>query len=255
MAKNNLIDIELIKQYVDITEEELMMRLVKDAVGLQKEAERNKRRKETEDRLADPDFRKYVLMFWCDYKYMSQYFTDDEIVAAAARYMSKSNLSTEIAVLGARPEGEPIGYCTAIYKSQGYSEFTEYKGSWARKVRKPATFYIIANSYQCESGDVSKYLLMRRLPYLKDCFKIDVYKDFSFNDWIYIGFPEETKDGKVIAHSLYTPISALMGKDAQAIIDCHLKYWHDYGFGKYDAREKEFIERDDVQAFLKKVAE
>ena len=36
MAKNNLIDIELIKQYVDITEEELMMRLVKDAVGLQK---------------------------------------------------------------------------------------------------------------------------------------------------------------------------------------------------------------------------
>jgi len=96
---------------------------------------------------------------------------------------------------------------------------------------------------------------MRRLPYLKDCFKIDVYKDFSFNDWIYIGFPEETKDGKVIAHSLYTPISALMGKDAQAIIDCHLKYWHDYGFGKYDAREKEFIERDDVQAFLKKVAE
>ena len=52
MAKNNLIDIELIKQYVDITEEELMMRLVKDAVGLQKEAERNKRRKEMEDRLA-----------------------------------------------------------------------------------------------------------------------------------------------------------------------------------------------------------
>ena len=61
MAKNNLIDIELIKQYVDITEEELMMRLVKDAVGLQKEAERNKCRKEMEDRLADPDFRKYVL--------------------------------------------------------------------------------------------------------------------------------------------------------------------------------------------------
>ena len=87
MAKNNLIDIELIKQYVDITEEELMMRLVKDAVGLQKEAERNKRRKEMQDRLADPDFRKYVLMFWCDYKYMSQYFTDDEIVAAAARYL------------------------------------------------------------------------------------------------------------------------------------------------------------------------
>ena len=49
MAKNNLIDIELIKQYVDITEEELMMRLVKDAVGLHKETERNKRRKEMED--------------------------------------------------------------------------------------------------------------------------------------------------------------------------------------------------------------
>lgn len=37
-----LIDIELIKKWVDISEEELMQRLVKDAIGLQKEAEENR---------------------------------------------------------------------------------------------------------------------------------------------------------------------------------------------------------------------
>ena len=255
MAKSNLIDIELIKQYVDITEEELMIRLVKDAVGLQKEAEENKCRKETEAKLADPDFRKYVLMFWCDYHYMSQYFTDDEIIAAAAHYMSKWNLSKEIAVPGTRPVGEPLSYCASIYKRQGYSEFIEYKGSWERKITKPATFYIVANDYQHGSDSVSKHLLMTRFPYLKDCFEIKVYKNFDYNDWIFIGFPDKTDDGKVIAHSLYTPISALMNKDTQAIIDCHLNYWHNYGSSKYDTREKEFIERDDVQEFLKKVTE
>ena len=55
---NKMIDIEMIKQYVDISEEELMMRLVKDAVGLQEEAEKNKHKKEVKERLADPEYRK-----------------------------------------------------------------------------------------------------------------------------------------------------------------------------------------------------
>ena len=39
----SLLDLELIKKWVNISDEELMQRLVKDAVGLQKEAEANKR--------------------------------------------------------------------------------------------------------------------------------------------------------------------------------------------------------------------
>ena len=95
MSKSNLIDIELIKKYVDITEEELMMRLVKDAVGLQKEAEENKHRSEVQERLADPEYRKYVIMFWKEYDYLKQYFTDDEIIEAAAEFMPKSFLVTD----------------------------------------------------------------------------------------------------------------------------------------------------------------
>lgn len=40
MAK--LLDLDFIKEWVNISDEELMQRLVKDAVGLQKEAEANK---------------------------------------------------------------------------------------------------------------------------------------------------------------------------------------------------------------------
>lgn len=254
MTKKNLIDIEFIKKYVDITEEELMMRLVKDAVGLQKEAEENELRQKVEARLADPTYRKYVRMFWSEYEYMSKYFTEDEIIAAAARFMSPYGLTSELVIPGHRDADAPM-FCPAIFKRYGYSGFEEVRGSWTREVRKPATFYTVASNYQCGSSETSKYLLMNRLPYLNDCTKVELYRNFAHNDWIYIGFPEETEDGKVVAHSLYTPISALMNKDPQAIVNCHLNYWHSYGNGKYDAREKEFVNRDDVQAFLKKVAE
>ena len=254
MTKKNLIDIEFIKKYVDITEEELMMRLVKDAVGLQKEAEEKELRLKIEARLADPTYRKYVRMFWSEYAYMSKYFTEDEIIAAAARFMSPFGLTSELVIPGHRDSDAPM-FCPAIFKRYGYSDFEETRGTWTRKVKKPATFYTVASNYQCGSSETAKYLLMNRLPYLRDYEKVDVYSHFDQNDWIFIGFPEENEDGKIVMIPLYTPISALINKDPQAIVDCHLNYWHSYGNGKYDAREKEFVERDDVQEFLKKVAE
>lgn len=105
------------------------------------------------------------------------------------------------------------------------------------------------------SEDAAKYLLLTRCPYLKEYSDIRVYSNLKVNDWIYIGFPKEPNEGGTKKHVLYTPISALIARDAQAIVDCHLGYWKQYGGGEYYAREKAFIERTDVQAFLKKVAE
>ena len=54
MAKK--IDIDFIKEWVDISEEELMQRLVKDAVGLQEEAEKNKKTADVEKRIQDETY-------------------------------------------------------------------------------------------------------------------------------------------------------------------------------------------------------
>lgn len=257
MSKSNLIDIELIKKYVDITEEELMMRLVKDAVGLQKEAEENKHRSEVQERLADPEYRKYVIMFWKEYDYLKQYFTDDEIIEAAAEFMPKSFLVTELAVPGHRQKDEPLSYRPSIFKRYGYTEFTEMRGSWERKVQKAATFYTVAYDYQIHSSDSVKYLLMNRFPYLNECDQVDVYDIDDRNDWIYIGLPftwaDENGVEKESIHPLYTPVSALMNCDPDAIVETHLKYWNGYNGVKYNEREKAFVDSAPIQAFLKRV--
>lgn len=254
---NKMIDIEMIKQYVDISEEELMMRLVKDAVGLQEEAEKNKHKKEVKERLADPEYRKYVLMFWKEYDYLKQYFTDDEIIEAAAKFMPKFFLVTELAVPGRRPKDEPLGCGPSIFKRYGYTEFTECKGGWERKVRKEATFYTVADNYQIHSSDSVKYLLMNRFPYLNEYAKVEVYDIDDRNDWIYIGLPftwaGENGVEKESIHSLYTPVSALMAKNPDKIVETHLSYWHRYN-KIYDEREKAFVETEAVQEFLRRVA-
>ena len=52
----NLLDLEFIKKYVNISDEALMQRLVKDAVGLKKEAEANKRGADIAKRNADSTY-------------------------------------------------------------------------------------------------------------------------------------------------------------------------------------------------------
>lgn len=79
----SLLDLEFIKKWVNISDEELMQRLVKDAVGLQKEAEANKRAADIAKRKADKSYTMDMIKrFFRQYNYLSQYFSDKEIETA-----------------------------------------------------------------------------------------------------------------------------------------------------------------------------
>ena len=111
-----------------------------------------------------------------------------------------------------------------------------------------------------------------------------------YTDMISVGFPEKSENGETKYHRLYVPINALINKDALLVLYFHRKYWKKYNpvtteaeipvsrrkattalditLHSYrealaskedtlstDEREEEFLKRDDVQEFLKKVAE
>lgn len=112
-----------------------------------------------------------------------------------------------------------------------------------------------------------------------------------YTDMISVGFPEKSENGKTKYHRLYVPINALINKDALSVLYFHRKYWKKYNpvtteaetpvsrrkattalditSHSYrealasksdlslftDEKEEEFLKRDDVQEFLKQVAE
>ena len=241
------IDIEFIKKYVNISEEELMMRLVKDALALQKEAEANKAKIEADKRLQDPEYSNIVLKFWRQCDYLCQYFADEEIVAAAAKFLSIHDLVHEHYVRGCRlPEDiERLENHRNMkfLRHDRRHKFEEYsKNGWKREVEDEADVFWIASPYQrCCDSEPIRYLLEQRFPYLKN-YESKIYSLDKHNDWIYIRFGE--------ARSLYCPVSALFEKDADKIKTTHLNYWKSYGRGKYDIREQEFVATEEVQQFL-----
>lgn len=246
MAK---IDIDFIKKWVSISEEELMQRLVKDAVTLQKEAEDNYRAALITARKSDNEYDiDFVKQFFKDYKYFSQYFTDEEILNACKNNMGKCDLTREEIIKG---HLETCSYGKILRYDVG--EVTEYRGPWERKVRTERTVLLIPNPYQNIYGavDVNRELVISKCPYIAD-YDVSIYAIDYGNDWIYVNVPAEMNKGYATS-CLYVPISALFNKDAEKIVETHSSYWHNYGSGKYDNDCKELLASDFVKDFLAKV--
>ena len=243
MAK---IDIDFIKKWVSISEEELMQRLVKDAVTLQKEAEDNYKAALVAARKSDNEYDiDFVKQFFMSYKYFSQYFTDEEILTACKNNMGKRDLTREEIIKGYH---ETYSYGRVLRHDIG--NVTEYRGSWERKVCTERTILLIPNPYQSILGaaDVCRELIVSKCPYIED-YDVSIYTIDDRNDWIYV----KTSKKGYATNSLYVPVSALFTKDAQKIIGTHSSYWHNYGSGKYDNDCKEFLASDFVKDFLAKV--
>lgn len=245
MAK--LLDLDFIKEWVNISDEELMQRLVKDAVGLQKEAEANKRAADIAKRKADKSYTMDMIKrFFRQYNYLSQYFSDKEIETAVKNNMGKRDLTTEQWVRTMSEEC-PI----EIFLRHERGKFTECRGSWSRERQDMGSVYLVANQYQNVSGapDVTRELLLSRCPWVAE-YKVSIYEVGIYNDWIYFENPEKTAYS---THDLYVPFSALMEHDPEKIVQTHRDYWHRYN-AKYDEDTETFLKSDFVKGILEKVS-
>lgn len=245
----SLLDLELIKKWVNISDEELMQRLVKDAVGLQKEAEANKRAADIAERKADTSYTmEMIKRFFRQYNYLSQYFSDEEIENAVKNNMGKRDLTSE-QWIHTMSEECSIG----MFLRHEKGKFTESRGGWSRERQDMGSVYLVANQYQNVSGapDVTRELLLSRCPWIAD-YKVSIYEVDTRNDWIYFENLEKDNAGYSAA-SLYVPFSALMEHDSEKVVQTHRDYWHRYN-AKYDEDTEIFLKSDFVKGILEKVA-
>ena len=160
------IDLEYIKKWTKISEQELMERLVKDAVGLQKDAQEKERKAWIAERMQDETYNiEYVREFFVSYGYLSHYFSDEEILLACKHHASKSDMVRQVTIRGHRDTAS-LGLRFVKYTR---TEFTETsRNGWSRTVVDDGTVVLMPSQYQSWfAGKIVQELLYKKLPYLK----------------------------------------------------------------------------------------
>ena len=160
------IDLDYIKKWMKISDEELMERLVKDAVGLQEEAREREHQTIVKERMQDKTYNTaFMREFFASYNYLHDYFSDKEILTACKHHADKSDMAKEIAVRGHRDEAS-LGI---RFVKHTRTEFTESRSGWSRTVMDNGTIVLMTSPYQSRfAGKVIEELLLQKLPYLKD---------------------------------------------------------------------------------------
>ena len=242
------IDLDYIKKWLNISDEELMERLVKDAAELQKEARKKEWEAIIAERMQDETYNiDFIRTFFNSYKYLRDYFKDEEILAACKHYASKSDIAKEITVRGHREQAS-LGLRFVRYTRAKFTEVS--RNAWSRTVTDDGTVILESSQYQSIfAGKVAKELLLRKLPYLKD-FNVSVYEIYDKKqDLIFVKNPEKAEHNCDV--SLYISASdLLLYKTGDELLKKHKDYWHDYGCGKYDEATEKFLSGPFVQSFL-----
>ena len=241
------IDLDYIKKWMKISDEELMERLVKDAVGLQEEAREREHQAIVKERMQDKTYNTaFMREFFASYNYLHDYFSDKEILTACKHHAAKSDMAKEIAVRGHRDETS-LGI---RFVKHTRTEFTESRSGWSRTVMDNGTIVLMTSPYQSRfAGKVIEELLLQKLPYLKD-FAVSIYGIYDKEqDLIFIKNPEKAEHNCDV--SLYISAGDLLSrKTGTELLKRHKDYWHDYGNGKYDDATEKFLAGPFVQSFL-----
>lgn len=113
-----------------------------------------------------------------------------------------------------------------------FHHFEEYKGNtdFHRTVYLPAIGYRVSYRYQSVTlGKIYKEALIREFPYLKD-YKFEAYTPSYSSDFneIYIKLTYKDENGEDVTASLYTPVKALVEKNAMLIYKRHWDYNGNY---------------------------
>lgn len=242
------IDLDYIKKWMKISDEELMERLVKDAVGLQEEAKEREHKEIVKERMQDKTYNTaFMREFFASYNYLRDYFSDEEILTACKHHASKSDMATEVAIRGHQNEAS-LGI---RFVKHTRTKFTGIdRNGWSRTVVDDGTIVLTPSPYQpIFARKVIKELLLQKLPYLKD-FAAAVYEIHDKKqDLIFIKNPEKAEHNCDV--SLYISAGDLLSrKTGMELLKRHKDYWHDYGNGKYDDATEKFLAGPFVQSFL-----
>lgn len=112
----------------------------------------------------------------------------------------------------------------------------EWRGEWHREYYSKAYRFWVPTGYEHNYGKYVRKCLELTIPWFNK-FTWNVFSINSYNDWIYL-VCNPTDDIKVNT-SVYVPVSALLNKDLDKIIQTHTNYFKSY-YGKSE-EYKEYL--------------
>ena len=188
----------------------------------------------------DIEYKETVKTYFAPFNYLSNWFSEDEIIEACAKtYPNINDFVEEFCV----KHGEKKLPKNAEYLRTEYRVLPRYTRSGERLMEgsfENCDVYRVVKQYQgLIDGKIVLKLLYAKYPQLKE-FEFNAYEIHDNID--YIIYPK---------NNLFTPFEALMNKDVDAIIEKNIEYATSYNKGNYTIiKVNERINSEKVRHFF-----
>lgn len=225
--------------HYNMTEDELLQKPYIELENMSDAMLHEKARDEVARNAKDERFRDLVTTFLRGYDFLRTWWSEDEIVEAAARHMTERDLVEEYPARG----GCDCPIEPNEYVGEKWVTLPRYTKDGERLMegeRKKCHVFLIANRYQgTRFGGIVLDLLYGAYPELER---------YGFSAY---GFDQVDRYELYPANNVYTPLAALMEGDVDAIVERNVGYAKSYNGGAHTPEKtEERLASDEVQEYL-----
>lgn len=213
-------DLEKMGAFYNVSTEALMNKTLRELDSMEKDMEAKKQQDICLRNAEDLEFARLVKKFFTPYEFLSKWWTEEEIISACARHMTKGALTEEFATKRKDcflPDAEFIRRDWAFLP-----RYAKNGEQLMESERAMCNIFRIKNQYQgLNHGEVIEDLLYTKYPQLKE---------FGFEAYEYNSYTTYEIYSK---NRIYTPFEALMNGDIETIKERNIKYAEYYNAGDY----------------------
>lgn len=247
------INFKTLCEYHHLTEGEIQNYTIKEILALNDIMASEKKQESFNKNLNDAEFKRIVKKFLTIFDFLSQYWTEDEIVATCAKcvdidqIVEEKNIPCEAIVSSPEEYAELHGYDFIRTDYASVRRYTKQGEELLYGERKKCHIFRCSKSYQgLIHGKVILDLLYGTYPELRQ-FNFSAYEYYSYNSDYEI-YPKTV--------NCYTPFKALMEQDIDAIIKRNEEYCKFYNNGEYTPEKwVEAVKSVKMQHYFKVIRE
>ncbi|MCD8084431.1 MAG: hypothetical protein LUE86_13225 [Clostridiales bacterium] len=232
------IDLNQMSAYYGLTVEALKDRKYSELEAMERQMKKEKAELTCKRNAEDEEYARIVRKYFSMYDYLRTWFSDEEIIRACSLHASVRDLTKEVAVR----KGEKCCYPDAEYVETKQWYLPKYYRGHLLEERERCLcdMYRIKHQYQGNvHGKIVLELLYTRYPELQR-FGFSAYSG-EYAD-TYMIYPK---------NNIFTPFTALMSGDIEAIRKWNLDYSKSYNMGEFTVTVvKERLESDEAERYF-----
>lgn len=226
------IDIYNLKKFYNLTDDQIKEHTINQLMKMQNDMLADKEKQAFEANKTDKEYKRIVKKYFEMFDFLSQYWSEDEIVAACAKHMKISDIIEEKAIPCERIKVP----CETYHQDQNYEylrtspeivpRYTKSGEQLLFGETKTCHVYRKAHQYQSvKHGNIVLELLYNKYPELRE-FEFKAYTHSYYDNRPYEIYPDKI--------NCYTPFDAIMNKDIDSIIKRNEDYCKFYNHGEYN---------------------